>query len=129
MKRELVDGKLQFVAKSEETVTQIDYTIEEYFEQAHNNSTENKTYIIGTASVQKEIKVTPLEPKLVEFEVPVSFEKGSFGDKAVYSGDMALMNKFSDRAKKSSSKYKITATITIDWSDDPITTSEKIRFK
>lgn len=129
LKEEKIEGKLQLLAKKEAKVTKVYYQIEELFEQAHNNSTENQKYIIGTKEEDLKIRLKPLEARKVNFELTYDIKKGSYGDKRVYSGDMAIMNKLSDRAKKISSKYKLTADITIEGEEKPVTASTIIRFK
>lgn len=124
-----VDGKLQIIAKVECSISNISYEISEHFEQAHNNATENKVYSIGKLQTSPQLSVNPLEAQVLDFSVPIKIDQGSSGDISVYSWDMALMNKFADRAKKASSKFILTATISVKDYDKPITESMRIKFK
>lgn len=107
-----IEGNIELLSREEMTVTHITYHVEELFEQSFNNATQMQAYSLGEKEEEMSIALTPLLPQSLTLTCPVDFSKSTLAVEKVYSGDMALLNKSSDKAKKAESTFKITVTIT-----------------
>lgn len=121
-------GTLVMSAKEDVTVTKLIYEFKEIFEQAKGTHAESATYVLGSFTHPEPIIIKQLEVTSLAFAIPFDIKNGSQGDKAVYVGDMGLMNKYSDLAKQRSSVYRLEATATLeDGKEDSI--SVRITFQ
>lgn len=108
----VIEGNLELLSREEMSVTHISCHIEERFEQSFNNATQMQSYPLGDKEEEMMLTLTPLLPQSLAISCPVDFSKSTLAVEKVYSGDMALLNKSSDKAKKAESTFKITVTIT-----------------
>lgn len=112
-------------AKQDVTIKKLVYEFKEIFEQAKWTHAELTTYILGSFTHPDPINIKQLEVTTLAFSVPFDIKNGSQWDKAVYVGDMGLMNKYSDLAKQRSSNYRLEVSATLD---DDQETSKSLRI-
>jgi hypothetical protein len=122
----MIEGNLELLSREEMTVTHISYHIEELLEQSFNNATRLQAYPLGDKEEDMSLTLTPLLPQSLSISCPVDFNKSTLAVEKVYSGDMALLNKSSDKAKKSATDFKITVTITASGLKNPLVVSAKL---
>lgn len=121
-----ITGNLELLAREEMNITHISYHIVELFEQSFNNATQLQSYALGDKDEDVNITLTPLLPHSLEIDCPVDFGKSTLAVEKVYSGDMALLNKSSDKAKKAETNFKIIMTITSPSLKKPLEVSHSL---
>jgi len=121
-------GTLVMTPKQNIGVIKVTYELVETFEQVKSTKVDLSTYVLGTLEYAQPLALKQLEVTSLPFAIPFTIDKWSQGDKAVYTWDLGLMNRYSDMAKQKSSSYKLAATITFDtWKE--MSTHTSITFQ
>lgn len=84
--------------------------------------------IIGKKVIKLTKELPLLHQEKIIFTIPVSRKAAKAVEKKVYHGDMALLNKVSDKAKKTLYHYMLEVRILVKGSKEPIIKSTDINF-
>lgn len=121
-----VEGSVTMMSTSTITITSL--TLNVIQSAKIPTKKEGRTDVIGKKLIKLNKELTLLEKEKVLFTIPISRKAAKAVEKKVYHGDMALLNKVSDKAKKTLYHYTLEVTIKCKDSKEPIVKTTTLTF-